>query len=155
MMNNGYVSKCINGDLRVGDDVLHLPVDDYPIMRGRVTEIYPAGSKEATETTDNPGDCIHVDYTVGLRTDERIAEIEAVFSDLYNGPRIIEDIPLDDVIDSQDCLIRISERSDEEKNLIDQCEGCAVSTAFAILTELIAPELIAELDAQSGGSYKL
>ena len=148
MSKESYVSECLNGELRVGDDILHLPVDSHPLMRGTVVAIYPAGSKEAVETTSNAGDCIIVNYHhVYGYNDDRINKIEEYFSDLYGEPKTLDDLGLDEVIDAQDCLLNIEELSEEERNKLDRSEAEAISMAFWIMSRLLNPGLRDKLDA--------
>ena len=147
-MNQNYVSECLNGELRVGDEVLHLPIDDHPIMRGVVKAIYPAGSEEAQAATDNVGDCILVCYDTEGYSDKRVAELEAHFSGLYGQPRTLDDIGLDEVADSQDCLLNISALPTSAKELYDRDEASAISAAFDFMSQLLAPELLEKLNQQ-------
>ena len=148
-MNKNYISQCLNGDLRVGDEVLHLPIDDYPIMCGVVKCIYPAGSKEACEATSNVGDCILVCYNIDSYSDNRVSELEVHFSNLYGEPKKLDDLGLDAVTDSQDCLINISDFPAAAKELIDRSEALAISTAFDFMSQLLAPDLLKNLDEQT------
>lgn len=131
-----FESVCLNGTIKAGDEIMTTPMTDYPTMRGRVLYIYPEGSPEQLQETSNEGcDDVHVElYTDGL-SPERIAEIEAHFSDLYLQPKDIDEITLDDDIEGNDVLLNINGLSEKHKKRIDISESSAQQVAFEILAD--------------------
>jgi hypothetical protein len=83
-------------------------------MVGRVLYITKLGTPEHDAESDNDTDDIHVDFMTFDYPDERVQEIEAMLSDLYDEPKSIEDAPLDDAIMAPDMLICITDISCED-----------------------------------------
>ena len=105
---NPVTTKCVNGDLRVGDLVIATPDDEYSCLIGRVTRINLLGTQEHDEETDNKTDDVHVDFMEYVYSIKRIGEIEESFSELYGEMKAFEECPIDDVIMVPCCLIRIT-----------------------------------------------
>ncbi len=101
-------TQCVNGALHAGDLVISTPDDDYACLVGRVLQINLLGSPEHDAETENDTDDVHVDFTVSAYSDRRIAEIEEMFSCLYEQNKEFEDCPIDDTIMAPDSLIRIT-----------------------------------------------
>lgn len=118
-------SQAINGEIRRGDWVIAAPSDEYGYLLGIVMEIEKLGTPE--HETENATDDLHVDFSAFDYPQERIAEIEANFSDLYGEKKWFEDLALDDVIMAPDDLIRITELGDDEitrtGNSIENCRA--------------------------------
>jgi hypothetical protein len=100
-------TRCINGELNVGDLVLSTPGDDYKCLVGRVMQIDVIGTPE--HETDNTTDDVHVNFAEADYAPMRVTEIEEMFTELYKAPKIFEECPLDDAIMGPDCLIRITD----------------------------------------------
>jgi hypothetical protein len=99
---------CLNGELKPGDLVLSAPDEDYACLVGTVLAINKVGTPEHDAETENTTDAIHVDFMNSDYSEERIREIEEMFSDLYGMPKKLEECPIDDTIMSPDSLIRIT-----------------------------------------------
>ncbi len=99
---------CLNGELKPGDLVLSTPDEDYACLVGTVLAINKVGTPEHDAETENTTDDIHVDFMNSDYSEERIREIEEMFSDLYGTPKTFEECPIDDTIMSPDALIRIT-----------------------------------------------
>lgn len=99
---------CLNGELKPGDLVLSAPDEDYACLVGTVLAINKVGTPEHDAETENMTDDIHVDFMNSDYSEERIREIEEMFSDLYGIPKKFEECPIDDTIMSPDALIRIT-----------------------------------------------
>lgn len=131
-----YKAVCLNGTIQAGDEIMTTPMTDYPTMRGHVLCIHPEGSPEQAEESCNEGcDDVHVELYTDDLPPARIKEIEDIFSDLYDEPKSIDDIPLDDEIESNAVLLNINGISERDKNRIDQSERLAQQVAFEILAE--------------------
>lgn len=128
------VTQCLNGTLSVGDLVMNTPLDDYPIMYGRVIEILPAGSKKALAETENEGDVIHVEFLTCELSESYISEIEEAFGHLYGERKPLADIALDDVIESGDVLIRVDGFEKHRDRLHHSMAGAA-SVAFELMVK--------------------
>jgi len=77
-----YQAICLNGIIKAGDEIMTSPLTDYPAMRGRVLFINPMGSEEQIAESSNEGcDDVHVEFFTEDLPQERIAEIEAHFTD--------------------------------------------------------------------------
>ena len=100
---------CLNGELKQGDLVLSTPDEDYACLVGTVLAINKVGTPEHDAETENTTDDIHVDFMNSDYSEERIREIEEMFSNLYRTPRTFEECPIDDTIMSPDTLIRITD----------------------------------------------
>lgn len=136
-----YIAVCLNGTIKTGDEVMTTPAGDYPCMRGRVLCIYPEGSPKQMQETENEGcDDVHVEFITDGLSPERIAEIEAQFTDLYGSHKTIDDIALDDDIEGSDVLININGISKELLERIDQSENSAREVAFSILADYFLVE---------------
>jgi hypothetical protein len=107
-INEPVAARCVNGNLRVGDLVISAPDDEYGCLIGRVLKINPLGSPEHCRETENETDDVHVNFLEFDYNEKRIKEIEEIFSDLYDEPKIFEECPLDDVIMNPLRLIRIT-----------------------------------------------
>jgi len=99
------ITRCLNGDLKVGDLVLSVPDNEYSCLVGVVTEINLRGTPE--QVTDNESDDVHVNFMQDY-SEKRIAEIEELFSGAYGDDRPFDELPLDEVIMAPDGLIRIT-----------------------------------------------
>ena len=77
----------------VGDRVRVLEGDDYAGLIGTITEIRDGEDKETENETPDVYCCFDEP-----ETPEAILEIEERFSDLYDEPKALEDICLDEVI---------------------------------------------------------
>lgn len=99
---------CLNGELKQGDLVLSTPDEDYACLVGTVLAINKVGTPEHDAETENTTDDIHVDFMNSDYSEERIREIEEMFSNLYGTPKTFEECPIDDTIMSPDTLIRIT-----------------------------------------------
>ena len=120
------MTECFNGALQPGDLVLSLPDDDYACLVGTVLEINKAGTPEHDVETDNPGDDVHVNFYREDYSDNRIAEIENMFSELYGEEKGFEDCPIDDAIMSPENLIRITGIEHEKlKEILESYENAA------------------------------
>jgi len=133
-MKDMVMVKCINGYISVGDIVLSTVDDDYPCLVGRVFCIEPVGSPD--RATENETDDVYVDFE-GDYSDERIREIEKTFSGFFDEAKTIDDIDLDSVIMSPDCLIRITGIDDEKLDWICESETNAIIYGYRILRELV------------------
>jgi len=107
-------AKTLFGDVKPGDWVISAGNNDYAYLIGTVKDITKLGTPEHAAETDNDTDNIHVDFTAFDYPPERIKEIEEVFSDLYDEPKIFDELPLDDVIMAPKMLINISNLSHDE-----------------------------------------
>ena len=100
-------TKCINGNLRVGDIVLSTPDDEYSCLVGRVADIKLFGAPD--RDTENSSDDVYVDFSEFEYPDKRKKELEKLFSDLYGEPKKFDELPLDVSIMNPDGLIRITD----------------------------------------------
>jgi len=114
-MNKNFVkTTCINGELQVGDLVLSTPEDEYSCLVGRVTDIKLLGDPD--RDTENETDDVYVDFKEMEYSSERVAEIEEMFSDLYDEPKTMDGVPLDMTIMAPMCLIRVTDIGEERIN---------------------------------------
>ena len=127
-------TKCINGYITAGDIVLSTVDDDYPCLVGRVFRIEPVGSPD--RVTENETDDVYVDFDSDYSV-ERIREIEKTFSGFYDEAKTIDDIDLDSVIMSPDCLLRITGIDDKTLDWICESEKNAIVHAYGVLRELV------------------
>ena len=123
-------ATAVNGEIKSGDWVIATPDDEYGCLIGQVIEIVKLGTPEHEAEAQNDTDNIHVNFYAFDYPPERIAEIEAHFSELYGEPKTFDELPLDDVIKAPDMLIRITELGHDEiarmGNLLANCESyCA------------------------------
>ena len=88
----------------IGGMVLANAEDEYAGLTGRIMEIRTGTDKE----TGNGGPDIYCDFDVPEK-ESAIVELEERFSELYDEPKTIEEIPLGDVIMSPDMLEPIAE----------------------------------------------
>ena len=88
----------------VGDRVRVLEGDDYAGLSGTITEIRDGEDKETENETPDVYCCFDEP-----ETPEAILEIEERFSDLYDEPKALEDICLDEVIMDPDFLEILSD----------------------------------------------
>jgi len=102
-MNQIVKTKAINGTAHVGDIVISSPEDEYPLLVGVITEIKPLGHPD--RDTENDTDDVYVDFTAFPYSRAREKEIEAVFSELYQNPKLFEDLPLDMAIMDPESLL--------------------------------------------------
>ncbi|MCL2853277.1 MAG: DUF3848 domain-containing protein [Defluviitaleaceae bacterium] len=120
-------STTIHGEVKPGDWVISAGNNDYAYLIGEVKEILKYGTAEHADETDNTTDSVHVDFTAFDYPPERIAEIEAYFSDLYGEEKILDEIALDDVIMAPRMLINITRLGHDEitrlGNLRQNCES--------------------------------
>ena len=168
---NGDATKtaqAVNGEIRPGDWVIATPDDEYGYLIGQVIEIVKLGTPEHANETDNDTDNVHVDFYAFDYPPERVAEIEADFSDLYGEPKVFDELPIDDTIMAPDKLIRITELGHDEitrmGNLLANCEAfCACFTdvvpqneKHAQLTERLGKNLMDYHDSLMGfGQHEL
>lgn len=88
----------------IGGMVLANAEDEYARLTGRITEIRTGTDKE----TENGGPDIYCDFDVPEK-ESAIVELEGRFSELYDEPKTIEEIPLGGVIMSPDMLAPVAE----------------------------------------------
>jgi hypothetical protein len=112
-MSKDIYTDCVNGELRSGDLVISTPDDMYACLVGRVLEINKLGTPEHENETDNDTDDVHVDFYSDY-SPKRIAEIEALFSGLYDEKKAYDECPIDDTIMPPESLIRITGIEDEQ-----------------------------------------
>lgn len=156
-------AAAVNGDIQRGDWVISAGNNDYKYLIGQVIEIVKLGTPEHADETDNDTDNVHVNFYAFDYPPERIAEIEAHFSELYGEPKDIDELPLDDTIMAPDMLIRITELGRDEidhmGNLLHNCEAfCAcfpgggepLSPKHAVLVERLNKNLSEYNDALMG-----
>ena len=126
------------------------PDDEYGYLIGEVVEIVKYGTPEQANETDNGTDNVHVNFYAFDYPPERIAEIEAHFSDLYGEPKTFDELPIDDVIMTPDTLIRITELGHDEitrmGKLLANCEAYCKCFAGAVPQNERHAELIERLD---------
>lgn len=106
-------TKCVNGDLKVGDLVISTPDEEYSCLIGRVMKINLLGTPEHDQETANETDDVHINFLEFDYSKKRIKEIEEMFSDLYCTKKRFNELPLDDAIIAPECLIRITELDEE------------------------------------------
>ena len=128
-------TQCLNGTLKVGDLVMNTVLDDYPIMFGKVLAINLKGSEEAMDEADNDTDNVHVEFLIDDLAENYIAEICEEFSDLYGCAKLVEDLAIDDVIESPDVLICINDISDMQRARLLISQSAAESVAFEVISE--------------------
>lgn len=109
-------TQAINGELRVGDYVIIVPDDDYGYLVGQVKAIDKLGTPE--HDTGNPGDDIHVDFSVFSYPPWQQNDFAEDFNDLfdYDEYKGFTELPLDDVIIAPDAIISLTGISDEKIN---------------------------------------
>lgn len=107
MNKNNVKTKCINGELQIGDLVLSTPEDEYSCLVGRVTDIKLLSDPD--RDTENDTDDVYVDFSESGYSEARVAEIKEMFTELYDEPKTMDDIPLDMAIIAPMCLIRITD----------------------------------------------
>lgn len=129
-VGGNYATKCLNGLLRPGDLVMNTPLDDYPLMFGRVLEVHPEGSPDAYDESDNDYDTVHVEFDINGISEVNRAEIEAVFGGLYGEPRPIEELGLDDVIEAPDCLLCVNDITEQKLTMLKYTQSAAAAVAF-------------------------
>ncbi len=78
---------------KVGDEIIGTDESEYKGLRGIIFEIRDGEDKE----TENEDPDIYCEFEAPTEP-EKIAELEATFSDLYRCPKTLEDIALDYVI---------------------------------------------------------
>lgn len=121
------VTNCLNGEISVGDLVISSPNDDYALMVGTVIAIEKAGAPE--HGTDNPGDDIHVNFTLAEYSPARLVEIDLMLGDLYGRPTtpgIWPPIDVNDAIMAPDMLYRITGIGQEDlAAILDSGENAA------------------------------
>lgn len=99
------MTKCINGELQIGDTVVSLPYEDYGGLIGIVTDIKPLGSPD--RDTENETDDVYVDFE-NEYSSYRVEEILNVFRELYgDSEKEWVDCALDMVIMPPDVLLKI------------------------------------------------
>ena len=106
-------TTCLNGKLHFGDIVISTPDDEYACLVGTVLAINLLGTPEHDAETDNDTDDIHVNFMDSAYTKLRMREISKVFSALYGEKKHFSECPIDDVIMSPECLIRITGIDDD------------------------------------------
>lgn len=114
--NNGELPKTqvINGGLNVGGLAIVVPENDYGCLIGKVKAIDKVGTPE--HDTENPGDDIHMDFTVFNYPPWRQTDFAEHFNELYEYDeyKFFEELSLDDVIIAPDDLISITEIDDKK-----------------------------------------
>lgn len=125
------VTNCLNGEIGVGDLVLSTAGNDYALMVGTVLAVEKKGAPE--HGTDNPGDDIHVNFTLAEYTHNRLMEIDRMLGDLYGRPTtpgIWPPIDVDDAIMAPCMLYRISGIGQEDlAAILDSGENAAAYAA--------------------------
>ena len=91
----------------IGATVKGTDSSEYEGLTGHITEIRTDPDKD----TENEGADIYCSFNPP-ETEEEIKNLEAIFSDLYQQPKTIDDIILDDVIMAAEMLQVISEDGD-------------------------------------------
>lgn len=130
-MENNATTICLNGELKPGDLVLSTPDEDYACLVGTVLSISKLGTPEHAAETENDTDGVHVNFMDSDYSEQRITEIEEMFSNLYGYPKPFAECPIDDTIMAPDTLIRIT--------------GIEKDTLRAILDSREAAETLCEL----------
>jgi hypothetical protein len=145
MLQDTY-TMCVNGELNTGDLVLSTPDDDYACLVGRVLEIHKLGTPEHDAETDNDTDDVHVNFMDAEYSDKRIAEIEAMFSDLYGQKKEFGECPIDDAIMSPDALVRINGIEPEKLSaILDSYDNAAAFCKSAFRVRELTDRLTANL----------
>lgn len=134
---NNITTKCVNGDLRVGDLVLSVPDDDYSCLVGRVLRINLLGTPEHDAETENDTDDVHVDFMEFAYSKKRIKEIEAVFSELYGYKKKYHECPIDDTIMAPETLIRITGINEKRLQLLLENEYNAACYCYKVVRDLV------------------
>jgi len=130
-------TKCLNGILKIGDLVIATPDDDYGCLIGRVMQINLLGTPEHEAETDNETDDVHVNFLEYDYSKKRIKEIEAICSELYREKRSFDEYPLDDVIMSPNCLIRITDIGDNQIKTLLHSGYNAACYCYSILSGMV------------------
>lgn len=131
------VTTCRNGELQPGDMVLSTANNDYALMVGTVLAVEKKGTPE--HSTDNPGDDIHVNFTIAEYTQNRLVEIDRMLGGLYGRPTtpgVWPPIDVDDAIMSPDMLYRITGIGREELDAILDSEASAAAYVEKLEAEL-------------------
>lgn len=99
------MTKCINGELQIGDTVVSLPCEEYGGLIGIVTDIKLLGSPD--RDTENETDDVYVDFE-NEYSSYRVEEILNDLQEHYDGPeKECADCALDMVIMPLDVLLKI------------------------------------------------
>ena len=109
-------TQAINGELNIGDYVIVVPNDDYGYLVGQVKAIDKLGTPE--HDTENPGDDIHVDFTVFNYPPWQQSDFAEHFNELfdYDEYKDFTELPLDNVIIAPGAIISLTGISDEKIN---------------------------------------
>ncbi len=91
----------------VGATVIGTDSSEYEGLTGHIIEIRTDPDKD----TENEGPDIYCCFNPP-ETDDEVKNLEAIFSDLYQQPKTMDDIILDEVIMAADMLQVISEDGD-------------------------------------------
>lgn len=104
MKESTYELKWNDTTFKIGQRVRTTPDSDYAGLSGVILEIHTGEDKE----TDNPTPDIHCcfDYP---ESEIQVQKLEERFSSLYNMPKKLDELALDEVIMSPDELILIPE----------------------------------------------
>lgn len=101
-------TKCLNGELIPGDFVISAPDDEYGCLIGIVLQITKVGTPEHEAETENAYDNVHVNFYEANYSGQRVKEIEAMFTELYDEEKQFDELPIDDTIMAPDSLFRIT-----------------------------------------------
>ena len=132
------ITKCVNGNLQVGDIVVSTPKKVYSCLVGVVMRINLVGTAEHDTGTCNETDDVHVNFSEYTYSEKRIKEIEEVFSAEYGMEKTFDNCALDDVIMNPECLIRVT---DTEENILEHLLESGYNAAcycYVVLHNLIS-----------------
>ena len=135
-----HTTKCINGDLQVGDTVVSVEDTGFVYLVGTVLKINKVGSPEHEMETANETDDVHVEFEGANYSEQRIREIEAEFTDLYGEEKTFEDCGLDDVIMSPDMLIKADAFTEDEMKSILESKDTAATVCGRVIEKLRSNE---------------
>lgn len=134
------MTKCLNGELQIGDTVVSLPCEEYGGLIGVVTDIKPLGSPD--RDTENETDDVYVDFE-NEYSSYRVEEILDDLRGLYDDPeKEWDDCALDMVIMSPDVLLKIDRAKINEReyrNLL-LSEKRVANWCIKTLLQLFQPE---------------
>lgn len=93
----------------IGAPIIATPISEYRGLHGIITEIRDGNDKELCSENDGP--IFFCEFDPPSRLCD-IKELEAVFSDLYQQPKTIEDITFDLVIMTPDMVAPLDGTND-------------------------------------------
>ena len=134
------MTKCINGELQIGDTVVSLPCEDYGGLIGVVTDIKPLGSPD--RDTENETDDVYVDFE-NEYSSYRVEELLNDFRELYGDPeKEWADCALDMVIMPPDVLLKIdwTKISEQEYRNMLLLEKHVANWCIKTLLQMVQPE---------------